>query len=356
MKIYFSNENIKNAISSYIKIIMRHEFEGEFIEKCAGIVVRVLNSMAKDSDEWDRNTQFNILHISEQLAAMLNKRDENVTDKDNVGFVFILTFRFLSEYQLYQENETASLYNEMRWFAKENISEFSKVQSSQINYALYDMSSSILQFLMSSQDFGTMRDFLKAKEVAQQYKDMWDQELKEKKEEVEKLKNALEEYKTGFNFVSLYDGFKELGQRKKSEMRWSRAFMLLIGATIPVVMAFSLYHFINKTYAFASINELVIFVPASAITLVMLYYFRVSLANYNSTRAQLMQIELRMSLCQFIQGYSKYSSEISKENENLLGKFEDVIFSNIMTSEDKIPSTFDGLEQLATLIKAVKIK
>jgi len=132
--------------------------------------------------------------------------------------------------------------------------------------------------------------------------------------------------------------------------------MLLIGATIPMVMAYSLYHFINKTYAFASINELVIFVPASAITLVMLYYFRVSLANYNSTRAQLMQIELRMSLCQFIQGYSKYSSEISKENENLLGKFEDVIFSNIMISEDKIPSTFDGLEQLATLIKAVKIK
>ena len=69
-----------------------------------------------------------------------------------------------------------------------------------------------------------------------------------------------------------------------------------------------------------------------------------------------MQIELRKSLCQFIQDYSKYSKEISRENAGLLSKFEEVIFSNIMTSEDKIPSTFDGLEQLATLIKAVKNK
>ncbi len=143
---------------------------------------------------------------------------------------------------------------------------------------------------------------------------------------------------------------------KKSELNWAKFFMFIIGATIPAVMMYSLWHFINKTYAFASLNELIIFAPASAITLVLLYYFRISLATYNSIRAQLMQIELRKSLCQFIQDYSKYSSAISKENAGLLSKFEDVIFSNIMTSEDKIPSTFDGLEQIATLIKAVKIK
>ena len=67
-----------------------------------------------------------------------------------------------------------------------------------------------------------------------------------------------------------------------------------------------------------------------------------------------MQIELRKSLCQFIQSYSDYSSEIRENNPEALSKFEDVVFSNIMLSDDKIPSTFDGIEQIASLINALK--
>lgn len=356
MKTYFSEGNTKQNISNYLRTVMNHEFSDAFPQKRAGFIVSVLNLMINNHAQWDENTQFNITYISGNLTSALEREPDNVVNDSDLNNMFVLTFRFLSEFQLYQEHEMMGLYSEMKAFTNNNINKFSERQTEHINFILNDMSQAILKFLMSSQDFGIMRDFLKAKETAQLYKDMWDFELKTKKEEVEKLRDALEEYKTGFNFVALYDGFKELGLRKKSEIRWARGFMLLIGATIPIVMAYSLYHFVNKTYAFASISELVIFIPASAITLVMLYYFRVALANYNSTRAQLMQIELRMSLCQFIQGYSKYSSEISKENASLLSKFEDVIFSNIMTSEDKIPSTFDGLEQLATLIKAVKIK
>ncbi|MDI9769545.1 hypothetical protein QM327_23715 [Pantoea dispersa] len=356
MKLFFSEEHTKMTISNYLKVIMRCEFIDEYTKKKSDFIIGVLNSMFTNHAQWDENTQFNIAFISGNLTSALDRDSEDILDDKEMNNVFILTFRFFSEFQLYQDYEAMGLYSEMKAFACDEIQGFSERQSEHINYILKDMPQSILKFLLSSQDFSTMRDFLKAKETAQFYKDLWDSELETKNHEVIRLKEALEEYKTGFNFVSLYDGFKELGQRKKSEIRWARAFMLLIGCSIPAVMAYSLYHFVNQTYAFASINELVIFLPASAITLVMLYYFRVSLANYNSTRAQLMQIELRMSLCQFIQGYSKYSSEISKENANLLGKFEDVIFSNIMTSEDKIPSTFDGLEQLATLIKAVKVK
>lgn len=354
MKKYFANESIKDLIENYLKVVLKMDTEGKFQENRSGIMVNIMKSMITNCDEWDLNTQFNICYISEQLTSALSNPNKNNEDDHNL--IFITFFRFYSEYQLYKPHESMDVYSTTRTFMKENIDEFSEVQSNQVNYVLYEMPTSILRFIMSEQDFGTMRDFLRVKETASQYKKDWDNEILEKQKEADNLREALEKYKTGFNFVALYAGFSELGIMKKSELNWAKFFMFIIGATIPAVMMYSLWHFINKTYAFASLNELIIFAPASAITLVLLYYFRISLATYNSIRAQLMQIELRKSLCQFIQDYSKYSSAISKENAGLLSKFEDVIFSNIMTSEDKIPSTFDGLEQIATLIKAVKIK
>ncbi|QXG56114.1 hypothetical protein KTJ90_08315 [Pantoea jilinensis] len=356
MKIYFADENIKGIISTYLKELKKLDFSDDFEKNRAGFTALILGSMVRDCEDWDVNSQFNIHHFSDQLTSNLDKNYRESLDAANINLIFVLAFRFYSEFQLYTAHDSTGPYDAIRMFIKENLARFPKKLSEHINYTLYDMPSAILKFMMSGQDFGVMREFLKAKAIAAQHKQIWDGELIKKKGEVDKLREALEKYKTGFNFVALYAGFNELGRQKKVEIRWARTFMLLIGFTIPLIMAYSLYHFVNKTYAFASVNELVIFLPASAITLVMLYYFRVSLANYNSIRAQLMQIELRKSLCQFIQDYSKYSSEISKQNAGLLSKFEDIIFSNIMTSEEKIPSTFDGLEQIATLIKAVKVK
>ncbi len=356
MKKYFANEQIKELNSRYLKIVLKMDLEGKFQEQRSGFMANIIQSMITDCEEWDLNSQFNIHHISEQFTSALTKANEKFENENHHNLIFIILFRFYCENQLYKSYESMDPYSTIREFMKENIDKFSEVQSDQIKYVLYEMPTSILKFIMSGQDFGTMRDFLRTKELASQYKEVWDKEILKKQNEVNNLRESLEKYKTGFNFVALYSGFSNLGKMKKSELRWARFFMLIIGVAIPSVMMYSLWHFVNKTYAFASLNELIIFAPASAITLVLLYYFRVSLATYNSVRAQLMQIELRKSLCQFIQDYSRYSSEISKDNSNLLSKFEDVIFSNIMTSEDKIPSTFDGIEQIATLIKAVKIK
>lgn len=65
----------------------------------------------------------------------------------------------------------------------------------------------------------------------------------------------------------------------------------------------------------------------------------------------MVQIELRKTLCQFIQNYSDYSKNIKEKDANSLEKFENLIFSGLVTNEDKLPSTFDGIEQLTKLIK-----
>ncbi|MBU2325714.1 MAG: hypothetical protein KJ884_22405, partial [Gammaproteobacteria bacterium] len=62
-------------------------------------------------------------------------------------------------------------------------------------------------------------------------------------------------------------------------------------------------------------------------------------------RAQLLQIDLRMTLCQFIDKYAEYSAQVKKNGGSLDG-FESVVFSGLVTIDEKIPSTFDGLEFL----------
>jgi hypothetical protein len=69
-----------------------------------------------------------------------------------------------------------------------------------------------------------------------------------------------------------------------------------------------------------------------------------------------MQIELRMTLCQFIQNYADTSKELKKNNEEAFEKFESLIFSSIVSSDENIPTTFDGMEQLASLVKLFQNK
>lgn len=94
--------------------------------------------------------------------------------------------------------------------------------------------------------------------------------------------------------------------------------------------------------------------PIFGLEFVLIYFFRVVLTHYNSIQTQIMQIELRQSLCQFIQSYADYAKEIKEKDGGSLEKFENLIFSSILSTPDKVPSTFDGLEQLSNLIKNLK--
>ncbi|SEH05644.1 Uncharacterised protein [Candidatus Venteria ishoeyi] len=90
------------------------------------------------------------------------------------------------------------------------------------------------------------------------------------------------------------------------------------------------------------------------IELILIYFFRIILLNYRTVKAQIMQLELRKTLCQFIQDYTKYSEKIKKRDSTSLDKFESLIFSSVLSDPEKLPSTFDGLEQISNFIKKIK--
>lgn len=91
-----------------------------------------------------------------------------------------------------------------------------------------------------------------------------------------------------------------------------------------------------------------------AIEVILVYFFRVVLAQFRSVKAQVLQLDLRIALCQFVQSYAEYSMTVKKNDPNVLAKFEAVVFNSLVPDNESIPSTFDGAEQLANLIKSIR--
>jgi hypothetical protein len=90
------------------------------------------------------------------------------------------------------------------------------------------------------------------------------------------------------------------------------------------------------------------------VELLMLYFFRIALLNYRSAKAQSLQLDLRIHLCRFIQNYATEANGMRTAAEKSLEKFETLIFSGIAANEETLPTTFDGLDHLAKLVKSIK--
>ena len=183
---------------------------------------------------------------------------------------------------------------------------------------------------------------------------MWNSEFSDKEQRVNTLKDKLDEYETAFNFVGLYQGFSKLSKNKLEELKGLKWQYYILGA---ILLALPIVELI---YVFLKIDDLdlskVIFlvIPTLTLLLILFWFFRIILSEIKSIKSQIMQLELRMTLCQFIQSYADSSKELKEKNPDGFDKFENLIFSSIVSSDDKIPSTFDGMEHLSSLISGLK--
>lgn len=190
---------------------------------------------------------------------------------------------------------------------------------------------------------------------------------------LEEYKATLEQYKTAFNFVGLYNGFNNLSEIKNNQKRKTYLFSIFLGFILIFVPFLSIVlqsHmdvwvsdtvFDFKTLTVTSQFNWMKILPIWGLEFILIYFFRIVLNRLNTLQTEIVQIELRKSLCQFIQEYAKYAKELreqssgdDQEKVNLLEKFENIIFSNIVSQPEKVPGTFDGLEQLSNFLKEFK--
>lgn len=296
--------------------------------------------------------------------SYVQRIDEVVRNEDTAGLpdrlldVFTSSYRFLCEFDFARQGDLSIELRRMKNFVHDNLDQFSGNHKSQLVFASYEMPALVLKQHLFSPKLDAFKSFEETALRAEKQKGDLDRALGEQTARIQRLEDALKQQETKHNFVVLVQGFeklKEVKEKDKEGSFWaavSLAFLMLLPLSAHLGFVLKNIGTIEQHY-----SMLLFSLPATlGIELILLYYFRVVLQNFRSIQTQLLQIDLRVSLCQFIQSYAEYSSKIKKDDASALERFEALIFSGLVGEGKDLPTTFDGLEQVAGLIKAVRDK
>ncbi|MDG6228006.1 hypothetical protein P9J82_09000 [Glaesserella parasuis] len=343
-----------------------------------GIILPILSKIKLSEDDWSKQCQYLYPKYREELfKELIYLEGERLEDDISILIegIYCRCAYLLREYILYMESNAPYEYrfrmddlsvvhnkilnDNYDFIDKKNEDRLNVIKDKQLDIW-------ILGYYFYGKSFKSFEKYeelvkesegksLDIKNKIDREKDKLSDFIKEKQEKVQQLAKQLEEQKTAFNFVGLSQGFEKLLNTKKSARSYTFFFLVCIGAFLFVVPA--AYIQTIMSFSVDTINDPYIWklaIPFTGAEIILLYFFRVILNHYNSLQTQIMQLELRQSLCQFIQSYADYAKEIKEKDGASLEKFENLIFSSILSSPDKVPSTFDGLEQLSNLIKNMR--
>ena len=356
---FFEDENNAKVMDTFLQVASNSQINEDVLQERLLLSKEIVEHITTEPTRWDEKCQFNIKYIGDNFIQFL--RGFNQGERKNINNIYIFSYRFLCEYDFFISagNRLHIELNSIKDRIENGNIEMDADIRYQINYASYVMPVNMLKKFLQDLNIGAFKDFEQKKVEAESLKKEWDIELQTKTDDVGALKDSLEKYKIGFNFVGLYQGFDDLSKEKQKErdgiLIWLRWLSGLIVVPIIVQMGFIYGHVAKITsegygdavLAFFTLSTLSTF----SIVAIAIYYFRVLLFSYKSVKSQLLQIDLRKTLCRFIQSYATYSSEMKKQDPKSLEKFESIIFSGIATDERNQPSPFYVGEQIEKLIE-----
>lgn len=354
-KEFFSTPTVQESMEEYSKRLLQTLPTNDFESKRNNLIIRIFNLFKMSPLEWDEKSSFNTQFIGD---VFLRELDRKSMTNEEINSVFASCFRFCVEPSIFSSamDNVDHVIRQIKDFGIYNSDDLDERSKEQITYALKEMPIDIVKDFIKSDDVQSFKDYKDKLRQGIEFASTWEEYIEDQKKHIEGIKNSLKGYESAFNFVGLYDGFNSLSKQKKSDIGWSKLVLFALAIAIPCPLLFEYFFATHSVPSDDTIGKIISIIPFLSLTLILIYYFRVVLLNYTSLRTQIMQIELRKSLCQFIQSYSDYSTQIKTKNPDALSKFEDIIFSNIMSSDEKIPSTFDGIEQVASILTSLKSK
>lgn len=334
-------------------------------------VYTILIAMSRSVDTWLSICPFSYRFRKGDLEESLKELIHGKCDNDNINMDLLLLrcIHFLRECiisphrkdESYNKNIyiNSELGNIWIWFLSLNEEDIDGRWKTYFLYIKNDLPIFILNYHIGEKSFQSFLNFEDNINKAEQERQKCETNIQKEIDradakivEVQRLESALKEYKEGFNFVGLSQGFSSLLSKKENNKKWIFGSLIVIGLAIISLPLVNLF-FINVDWKTVSWQQMI---ASIGLEFVLIYFFRITLQHYRSVQTQIMQLELRLSLCQFIQNYAEYAKEIKENDNNALEKFENLIFSSILSNDNNIPGTFDGMEQISQLIKDVKSK
>lgn len=315
-----------------------------------------LRIIAKNSQNFDKNCEVNIEWMGRRFIDRVSEVRVESSEID-LEILISITYRIVREFQFSIKEDLSMELFSFLTAVDQFYNSFSAETQQQIDYARKEMSVSVLKHLIHSDKYGPLTTIPSLAAGADEKIKNWKKDLEEAEERTKKLAETLSTQEQAFNFVGLNKGFGDLANDITEELNIARWGLFIFGLLMLAPSIVDLWLITIQKIELSKLGNYTlgaVLLSTITITLLFLYFFRITLRKADSCRAQLVQIRLRMSLCKFIQSYADYSAEIKAKNSDALSKFEALIFSGIVGTEDKLPSTFDGIEQLSALAKTIR--
>jgi len=187
-----------------------------------------------------------------------------------------MAYRFLCELEFAKPGDLRLDLERIKTFIDNNIYVFPENLKRQLIYANYMMPAAIVKSMLNNPNMAAMREYNERYESATILKKQWDDEIAQKADQVQGLQERLDNQKTGFNFVGLVDGFRQLSKQKRTEKRIAFISLLCLGVLLlsPVLLELT---FINNHIGILDgyKNELFFSLPPLiTIEVLLIYFFR----------------------------------------------------------------------------------
>ena len=224
---FFEKDENAKIIAEFLRKADASHVDDEHRAKRLAISRDLLGYIYKSPAEWDKRCSFNIKNIGDQFLEWL--RDFDYEKANHIDHIYCMAYRFLCEFDFLigvgreLSMELRSIKNRIQ----HDDGDMGEDVRSQIIYASYVMPANIAKDFINDANIAVFKDFEQKKNEAENLKKKWDEEIQSKESTANALKDRLEQYKVGFNFVGLYQGFSDLADKKQKEAFW--LFWSLIG-------------------------------------------------------------------------------------------------------------------------------
>lgn len=308
----------------------------------------VLGYLVRYPDEFAQSCSYSVENFGEPLRRSLNDyRNSTYEEKsirDLAGYLYI----FLREFVFNNGSAQRELHDSYAAaFSFPNILNLSY----QFIFAHYELPVKLVQKTMQRPELVKLIETPEAAIKINKAVEQWETGIKSRIEQQNGLEAKVDRIKSALNFVALDEGFNNLAEAKRKNLANTFNWLKWIGAAAVVLPLTEVLVLLFNLEKLDTHQALLIAPPLIAIELLLLYGFRVVLQQYKSLQAQLLQIDLRRSICQFIEAYAEHAKKIKDNSGVALDKFENMIFSGITSTDDQIPHAFDGLEKLIQAVR-----
>lgn len=338
-----------NSIQSYVLYLKGEYGDSNKAPFKISAIQRFLEIISNNPEKYDSAATLNIEWRGDELISIIKNKK---SDSESIDELFEILSRIARETTLkspYIPKEPETLFLEFYSFGRLELNDKEKANSDFIWASMPKYIAMEQMTLISKEQENT------EKKISD-----WKKKLETLEFQVRTHEANLEKHKEHYNFVGLSKAFSDMLAKKVTESRIALLFTFAIGLlslsplTLPL---FATGRSIISTLFTGAIDAPAIAQILSIFTLeiILIYFFRVTLHNWQSLRAQSLQLELRKSLCAFIEGYAKFARDNEKSTQNL-AKFESLIFSGLISEPGQLPSTFDGFDAMARLLKEVRAK